>query len=120
MTSLNILSGGAAQGLVASLAPDFKARTGFDIAGEFGAVGAMAGKLRGGVAADIVIFTAGLIAKLAEEGLVVPSSVSDIGKVETALAVRSRDCKLFISNAADLRAAFLAADARHRHIAPRR
>ena len=31
MTSLNILSGGAAQGLVASLAPKFTAMTKFDI-----------------------------------------------------------------------------------------
>ena len=31
MNSLNILSGGAAHGLVASLAPAFKAKTGFDI-----------------------------------------------------------------------------------------
>ena len=46
MTRLNILSGGAAQGLVGSLAPAFKAQTGLDIAGEFGAVGAMADKLR--------------------------------------------------------------------------
>jgi len=35
VTSLNILSGGAAQGLVGSLAADFKTRTGFDIGGEF-------------------------------------------------------------------------------------
>jgi hypothetical protein len=33
MTALNILSGGAAQGLVASLAPKFKALTGLDIEG---------------------------------------------------------------------------------------
>ena len=31
MTSLKILSGGAAQGLVASVAPKFKAMTGLDI-----------------------------------------------------------------------------------------
>ena len=54
MSTLNILSGGAAQGLVASLTPAFKALTGFDIAGEFGAVGAMADKLRAGTPADIV------------------------------------------------------------------
>ena len=48
MSRLNILSGGAAQGLVASLTPAFKALTGFDIAGEFGAVGVMADKLRQG------------------------------------------------------------------------
>lgn len=40
MTALSILSGGAAQGLIASLAPRFKTLTGLDIAGEFGAVGA--------------------------------------------------------------------------------
>jgi molybdate transport system substrate-binding protein len=39
MTSLNILSGGAAQGLVASLQGTFRERCGFEIAGEFGAVG---------------------------------------------------------------------------------
>jgi len=44
MSTLSIRSGGAAQGLVASLTPIFKAQTGFDISGEFGAVGAMADK----------------------------------------------------------------------------
>ena len=78
MTTLNILSGGAAQGLVASLAPDFKALTGLEIAGEFGAVGAMAEKLRNGTAADIVILTAKIIADLAGESRVVGASISDI------------------------------------------
>jgi molybdate transport system substrate-binding protein len=111
MTSLNILSGGAAQGLVASLAPAFKAKTGFDVAGEFGAVGAMAEKLRGGVPTDIVILTAVLIAKLADERLVVPASIAAIGLVETAVAVRARDPKVSVGDAASLRAALLTADA---------
>ena len=111
MSKLNILSGGAAHGLVASLSSAFKAKTGFDISGEFGAVGAMAGKLRNGVATDIIILTKALVAKLAEEKLVVPSSITDVGLVETALAVRSRDAKVTVKNADDLRAAFLAADA---------
>ena len=38
MNSMNILSGGAAPGLVGRLAPPFQAETGFDIAGEFGPV----------------------------------------------------------------------------------
>ena len=59
MSNLNILSGGAAQGLVGSLAPAFKAQTGFEITGEFGAVGSMAEKLRKGTPADIVILTGG-------------------------------------------------------------
>ena len=111
MSSLNILSGGAAHGLVASLTPAFKGKTGFDIRGEFGAVGGMADKLRNGVATDIIILTAALVAKLAGEKLVVPTSVADVGVVETALAVRSGDPKVSVRNADDLRAAFLAADA---------
>jgi len=111
MTSLNILSGGAAQGLVASLAPKFKAQTGFDIAGEFGAVGAMAEKLRQGTPTDIVILTAALVAKLAEENLVVAASIADVGLVETALAVRKRDSLVTVGDEADLRQALLASDA---------
>jgi molybdate transport system substrate-binding protein len=111
VTGLNILSGGAAQGLVASLAPQLKALTGFDIGGEFGAVGAMADKLRKGTPTDIVILTAAIVAKLAVEKLVVPASIADIGLVETALAVRSGDPLVSARDAASLRDAFLAADA---------
>ena len=111
MTRLSILSGGAAQGLVASLMPKFKEQTGLDIAGEFGAVGAMAGKLRGGAPADIVILTAALIVDLAREKLVATGSISDIGRVETALAVRDDDALVSARDATSLRAALLAADA---------
>jgi molybdate transport system substrate-binding protein len=111
MSSLNILSGGAAQGLVGSLAPAFKAQTGFEIAGEFGAVGAMADKLRKGTPADIIILTAAIVTKLAEEKLVAASSISDVGLVETALAIRAADPQVTVRDAADLRNALLAADA---------
>ncbi|HEX2365560.1 MAG TPA: substrate-binding domain-containing protein, partial [Bradyrhizobium sp.] len=111
MSDLNILSGGAAHGLVASLAPAFRAKTGFEIKGEFGAVGGMADKLRNGVATDIIILTSALVTKLADEKLVIPSSIKDVGLVETALAVRSGDPKVSAKTADELRAAFLAADA---------
>ena len=111
MTSLKILSGGAAQGLVASLAPDFKAQTGLDITGEFGAVGAMAEKLRKGTPTDIVILTAAIVARLAEENFVTPASIADVGLVETALAVRASDPQVAVKDAAALRDALLAADA---------
>jgi len=111
MTSLNILSGGAAQGLVASLAPKFREMTGFEIAGEFGAVGAMADQLRQGTPTDIVILTSAIVAKLAGENLVVPASIADVGLVETALAVRARDPLVTTKDANALRAALLSADA---------
>ena len=111
MTALKILSGGAAQGLVGSLAQEFKALTGLDIEGEFGAVGAMADKLRKGTPADIVVLTAAMVADLARESLVVSASISDIGLVETAIAVRTGDPQVTVNDAAALREAFLAADA---------
>ena len=111
MNSLNILSGGAAQGLVASLSTAFKAQTGFDITGEFGAVGAMADKLRQGTPTDIVILTAAIVRKLAEEALVVAASIADVGLVETALAVRVSDPPVAVRDAAALRECLLASDA---------
>jgi molybdate transport system substrate-binding protein len=111
MSSLKILSGGAAQGLVASLAPKFKAMTGLELEGEFGAVGAMADKLRAGTPADIVVLTAAIIANLARENLVLGASAADIGLVETAVAIRAGDPQVTVGDAAALRDAFLAADA---------
>ena len=111
MNRLSILSGGAAQGLVASLAPTFKTRTGLDIEGGFGAVGIMAGKLREGVPADIVLLTKALIAILAQENLVTPASITDVGLVEPAMAVRAGDPPVSASDPASLRAALLGADA---------
>ena len=111
MTTLTILSGGAAQGLVRGLSDAFKTKTSLSIDGEFGAVGIMADKLRAGTAADLVILTQALLAKLAEEKLVVPSSIADVGRVETALAVRSRDPKVTAKTEVDLRDVLRSADA---------
>jgi molybdate transport system substrate-binding protein len=111
MSSLKILSGGAAQGLVASVAPKFKAMTGLDIEGEFGAVGGMADKLRAGTQADIVVLTSAMIATLAREDRVVAASVADIGLVETAIAIRAGDPSVSVRDTVELRNVFLAADA---------
>ena len=111
MSDIKILSGGAAQGFVGSLAAKFRELTGLGITGDFGAVGAMAGKLREGTPADILILTSALIATLAGENLADGASVKDVGRVETALAVREADPLVSAPDAAGLRAALLAADA---------
>jgi molybdate transport system substrate-binding protein len=111
MTALRILSGGAAQGLVASLAPQFRALTGLDIDGEYGAVGTMAGKLEAGTGADLVVLTEAVIADLVRKGLVIPDTVANIGIVETAIALRAADPPVSIRDAAGLREALRAAEA---------
>jgi molybdate transport system substrate-binding protein len=108
---VEVLSGGAAQGLVAALAAQFRAETGCDIGGTFGAVGAMREKLLAGQRADLLILTSAIIADLARSGHVVAGSAVDIGLVETGVAVRTGDPVPPIGNADELRSALLAADA---------
>src|SRR5262245_20274926 len=84
---LRILSGGAAQGLVAALAPHFHT----PIEGTFGAVGAMMDKLREGAPADLLILTRAWIDELTREGLVRASSAANLGIVRAAVAVRAGD-----------------------------
>jgi molybdate transport system substrate-binding protein len=110
MAALRILSGGAAQGLVARVTQTFTAQTGWGIDGTFGAVGIMAAKLREGVPADVMISTAALIDELQRDGLLATSSAA-IGAVETAVAVREGDAAPPIGDESELRAALLASDA---------
>ena len=97
---LTILSGGAAQGLVAALAAAFKAQSGCEIDGTFGAVGAMRDKLLSGTAADLLILTRALIDELGVQGHVVAGSATNIGTVLTAVAVRSGEPSPDVGNAA--------------------
>ncbi|HXE89190.1 MAG TPA: substrate-binding domain-containing protein, partial [Hyphomicrobiaceae bacterium] len=72
---LVVLSGGAAEGLVAALAPSFEAEAGCEIDGTFGAVGAMRDRLLAGAPADVLILSRALIDELARQGHAVPGSV---------------------------------------------
>jgi molybdate transport system substrate-binding protein len=107
---LQILSGGAAQGLVDALKPQFKTETGYGIEGTFGAVGAMKDKLLAGAPADLLILTSALIAELARTGHVMAGSAADIGTVPTAVAVRTGDPAPPIGDADALRSALREAD----------
>jgi molybdate transport system substrate-binding protein len=113
MKIVRILSGGAAQGLVEALQPSFEASTGCRIDGVFGAVGAMKARLVAGEPVDIMILSRALVDGLARDGHVVARSVTDIGAVQTAVAMRSGDPAPAVGSADELRAALLASDAIH-------
>jgi molybdate transport system substrate-binding protein len=108
---LHLLSGGAAQGVVRALADEFRAATGYEIDGTFGAVGAMKEKLLAGAPADVLILTRALIDELAAAGHVVPETRTDLGKVRTGVAVRAGDPIPDVGTAEGLRAALRSADA---------
>jgi molybdate transport system substrate-binding protein len=109
MTTLRLLAGGAAQPLVERLRPGL----GFEIEGTFSAVGAMRDKLLAGEPADIVILSRVLVEGLAKSGHVVASSMIDVARVATAVAVRERDPLPAIGTAAALAAALSEADEIH-------
>lgn len=89
MKPLHVISGGAAQGLVAAVSERFAADEGFTPAGTFGAVGLMKDKLLAGAPCDVVILTAALIAELEQQGQVKPGSARALGVVRTGVAVRA-------------------------------
>lgn len=111
MNALKVLGGGAAQGLIASVTPKFEAATGWTIAGDFGAVGTMAARLRGGAAVDAIVLTAALVDALKTEGIVVADSIRPVGSVETCVAVRARDAVAPIADVGVLSQTLLMADA---------
>jgi molybdate transport system substrate-binding protein len=107
--TLDLLSAGAAKGLVTALAPLFRSETGVEVAGTFGAVGAMQEKLRAGEPCDVIILTAAMIAALEADGGAVPGTGAPLGRVRTGVAVLSGEPLPAIADGAALRATLLAA-----------
>ena len=109
MTSLHILSGGAAQGLVTRLSERFKAEQQCDIAGTFGAVGMMKDSLLSGTPCDVLILTDTLIAQLTASGQLIAGSAKNIGVVKTGVAVKTGEKAVDVSSPTALKATLQAA-----------
>jgi molybdate transport system substrate-binding protein len=109
MSSLHILSGGAAQGLVQQLRGSFYNETGRAIEGSFGAVGAMRDKLLAGEPCDVLILTQPLIDELTVAGRVAPGSARALGRVRTGVAVKPGEAAPRVDTPGALKAALLAA-----------
>lgn len=109
MTSLHILSGGAAQGLVTPLQGRFQAQSGCTIEGDFGAVGLMRDKLLAGEPCDVIILTQALIEQLTASGHVRAGSAQPLGIVKTGIAVKTGEPAPPVDSPAALKAALLAA-----------
>lgn len=105
--TLTLLSAGAAQALVRTVAR----AAAIEVAGSFGAVGAMLEKFDAGVACDVLILTRKQLDALEGAGRVVAGSVANVGRVATAIGVLAGHNAPDVSDEAGLRRALLAADA---------
>jgi molybdate transport system substrate-binding protein len=110
-TTVHLLCAGAAKGVVAALRSAFAADAGAEIAGEFGAVGAMRAKLLAGESCDVVVLTAAMIGELAAQRHVLADTVAPLGRVETGIAVRAGDPVPDVGDGLALRRALVAATA---------
>lgn len=109
MSSVHILSGGAAQGLVQQLRGNFYNETGRAIEGHFGAVSLMRDKLLAGEPCDVLILTEPLIDELTVAGRVQPGSARALGRVRIGLAVKAGVSLPPVDTPDALKAALLAA-----------
>ena len=109
--ALRILSAGAAQGVVEAMRAPFREASGAEVDATFGAVGALAEKLRGGEHCDVVIVTAAMIAHFERDAQLAPGTSAPLGRVRTGVAVRVGDPSPRIANRAELAAALQSASA---------
>jgi molybdate transport system substrate-binding protein len=109
MTSLHILSGGAAQGLVSQLQESFQVQNGCTLVGHFGAVGIMRERFLAGEPCDVLILTKAQIEQLMQSGQVQSGSARSLGKVKTGVAVRAGEPWPAVGTPEELKAALLAA-----------
>jgi len=109
MSSLQILSGGAAQGLVSQLEGSFFSESGRAVAGTYGAVGLMCDKLLAGEPCDVIILTQALIDELTTSGHVQSGSARPLGVVKTGVAVKTGQAQPRVDTPEALKAALLAA-----------
>jgi molybdate transport system substrate-binding protein len=105
---LDILSGGAAKGLVTVLQPAFVAQTGCELRATFSAVGAMKEKLLAGAPCDVAILTAAVMDELKLHGHVLAETVASLGRVRTGIAVRAGEPMPTVSDRETLRHSLLA------------
>jgi molybdate transport system substrate-binding protein len=107
---LDLLSAGAAQGLVRALQSRFNVLTGGDVRGTFSAVGAIRERFLAQEPCDVLILTEPMLRTFADEGRLERDTVRPLGRVRTGVAVRANDAAPPIGDADALRTALLAAD----------
>lgn len=85
--TLNLLSAGAAQGLVKALQPAFEQAHDCRIEARFGAVGAMKEALLSGAPCDLMVLSDALVDGLVAEGRLRGDARAALGRVRTGVAV---------------------------------
>jgi molybdate transport system substrate-binding protein len=106
---LQVLAAGAVKSVLPKLAATFERESGHTVRFVYGSVGDLAGKLRSGALADVILVTPQALAGLAGQGLVQRAPHAAVGSVGVGLAVRAGVPVPDVSTPDALRATLLAA-----------
>ena len=88
MAKIKVMSAGAVKSMVAALAGEFERETGNTVDLNFGTAGSLRERIKNGEAADLVILSESAIAELATLGIVVSSTVTDLGRTVAGVVIR--------------------------------
>ncbi len=108
---LNVMSAGAARGLVETVKAPFERDAGVRVHATFGAVGTIRELLATGAPCDVVILSAAVLDPLARDGRVDAATQAPLGWVHTGIAVKQDAHRPAIGDLPALRDALLAASA---------
>ena len=109
MAEIKVMSAGAVKSMVAALGAEFEAETGNKLNLNFGTAGSLRERIKKGENADLVILSESAITELAQLGLLVPDSRTDLGRTVTGVIVREGAPAPDISTPEAFRQALLAA-----------
>jgi len=109
VAEIKVMSAGAVKSMVAALGAEFEAETGNKLNLNFGTAGSLRERIKKGENADLVILSESAITELAQLGLLVPDSRTDLGRTVTGVIVREGAPAPDISTPEAFRQALLAA-----------
>lgn len=107
--TIKVLTSGAFKQIVVAMVPAFEARTGNKVAVENDTAGALAKRIAGGEAFDVLVLTPGGLKPLAEQGVVDAASVISLAKVGVGVAVKAGAPQPKIATVDDFKQAIVAA-----------
>ncbi|MEO7151155.1 MAG: extracellular solute-binding protein [Burkholderiaceae bacterium] len=104
---IKVLSAGAYKAVVVAMAPAFEQRTGHKIVVDNDTAGALAKRIEGGEAYDLVVVTPAVVTQLAKAGKVAPGAPMPLARVAIGVAVKQGAARPDISSVAAFKQSLL-------------
>jgi molybdate transport system substrate-binding protein len=88
VAEIKVMSAGAVKTMVVALGAEFERESGIKLKFEFNTAGSLRDRIKAGEASDLIVLSESIIAGLDRLGLLVPGSITDLGRTVTGVVVR--------------------------------